>query len=251
MDTNHIILIFFYGQLWRSFSMETQMPPITLSTVFQSQPRNTSVSLGGKKGNTGPMFPPQSAELATLQKTEKPPVALMTPHITSAKESESSDGSRVAAMLIGIILTSMIIAIIIILLWKCSKKPAPIDPNWAGRSPFADGDTPDMFVETIKEMDQAPKRTSFFSTLPWKFNKNTHSLDDAEGSELEKRPEKSPSCNTKEKNSQSTPTLTAGSGPFVANVSVSNSINVPSSPVSDALSEVCDQPSTQSNPLPT
>ncbi|CAM4572210.1 unnamed protein product [Lepidochelys olivacea] len=167
----------------------------------------------------------------------------MTPHTTATEESESSDGSWIAALLIGIILSGMMIVIIIILLWKCSKKPAQADPNWAGRSPFADGDIPDIFVESIKETELATKRTSVLSILPWKFNKNG-SLDNSKSSESKETHEKPPSCNTKEKSNQSTPTLKGGSGPLAANISVSSSniINVPPPPVSDGLSDVCDPP---------
>ncbi|CAM2104058.1 unnamed protein product [Caretta caretta] len=167
----------------------------------------------------------------------------MTPHTTATEESEPSDGSWIAALLIGIILSGMMIVIIIILLWKCSKKPAQADPNWAGRSPFADGDIPDIFVDSIKETELATKRTSVLSILPWKFNKNG-SLDNSKSSESKETPEKPPSCNTKEKSNQSTPTLKGGSGPLAANISVSSSniINVPPAPVSDGLSDVCDPP---------
>ncbi|XP_026512428.1 protein EVI2B [Terrapene carolina triunguis] len=167
----------------------------------------------------------------------------MTPQTTTTTEaSESSDGSWIAAMLIGIILCGMMIVIIIILLWKCSKKPARVDPNWAGRSPFADGDTPDILVENIKDMEMATKRTSVLSILPWKSNKNTL-LDDSKNSESKERPEKPPSCNTKKSN-QSTPTLKGGSGPLADNISVSSSniINGPPPPVSDGLGDVCDPP---------
>ncbi|KAG6937759.1 ecotropic viral integration site 2B, partial [Chelydra serpentina] len=244
MDTNHIILIFFYGQLWRSLSIEIQRPPTNLpSTIFQTQTRNTSIRLEKNKGNTAPRFLYQSKELAILPKTEKPSAAIMTPQTTATEESESSDGSWIAALLIGIILSGMIIVIIIILLWKCFKKPAQVDPNWAGRSPFADGDTPDIFVESIKEMEPSIKRTSVLSILPWKINKNTP-LDDSKSSESKERVEKPPSCNTKEKSNQSTPTLKGGSGPLATNISVSSSniINVPLPPVSDGLSDVCDPP---------
>lgn len=166
----------------------------------------------------------------------------MTPQ-TTTEERESTDGSWIAALLIGIILSGMMLVIIIILLWKCSKKPARVDPNWAGRSPFADGDTPDIFVENTKEMELVTKRTSVLSILPWKFNKNTP-LDDSKSSELKERPEKPPSCITKEKSNQSTPTLKRGSSPLAANISVSSSnINIgPPPPVSDGLCNVCDPP---------
>ncbi|XP_030392752.1 protein EVI2B [Gopherus evgoodei] len=165
----------------------------------------------------------------------------MTPQTTTTEESESTDGSWIAALLIGIILSGMMIVIIIILLWKCSKKPARVDPNWAGRSPFADGDTPDIFVENTKEMELVTKRTSVLSILPWKFNKNTP-LDDSKSSESKERPEKPSSCITKEKSNPSTPTLKRDSGPLDANISVSSSnINIgPPPPVSDGPCDVCD-----------
>uniref|UniRef100_A0A8C8RKM4 EVI2B n=1 Tax=Pelusios castaneus TaxID=367368 RepID=A0A8C8RKM4_9SAUR len=243
MDTQHIILIFFYGQFWRSLSIETQTPPNTLSSpVSLTDSRHTSARLGETKGNATLTL---ASQLAITHTPEKPPASTRTPHINSAKERESSDGSMIAALIIGAILTSMMIAIVIILLWKCSKKSAPADPNWAGRSPFADGDTPDMILENFKEMDQATKRTSIFSMLPWKLNKPT------QGTASENRSEISSCCNTKEKSSQSTPTVQGDSGSSATTVSVStsNSINVPSPPVSDEQA-VCDPPLDPTLPPP-
>lgn len=246
MDTIYIFLIFFYGQLWRSVSMETQMPPkILSSTIFLKQSRNRSIHLGEEKGNPAPKLLYQSNELGNSYKTaKKASSATMTTHATAAEESAHSDGSWIAAMLIGIILTSMIIVSIIILLWKCSKNPAVVDPNWAGRSPFADGDMPEVTEGGIKDMEQTTKRASVLSILPWKFNRSSLLRDNVEGSKFKERPETSSSCNTKEEGSQSTPKLKGGSAPFAANILVSSSIttNVTPPAVSDGPSNVCNPP---------
>ncbi|XP_019366609.1 PREDICTED: protein EVI2B [Gavialis gangeticus] len=152
-----------------------------------------------------------------------------------------SDSSWIAAVFIGIILIGMMIAIVIILLCKCAKKPPPTNPNWAGRSPFADGQTPDVFVE----LDQATKRASVFSILPWKFNKTTHLPNDCHASEQ--------SCNASSCNTATLsppPVQDGSSSPAHSNpVSPSSDINVPPPPVSEEQSP-CNPPPDTIPPLP-
>ncbi|XP_069337096.1 protein EVI2B [Eulemur rufifrons] len=100
---------------------------------------------------------------------------------TSNKEtSHKTNSNSVAGILIGIILTSMLVAIIIIVLWKCLRKPVLNDQNWAGRSPFADGEIPDMCMDNIRENDVSAKRTSIVSLMTWKPSKSTLLADDLE-----------------------------------------------------------------------
>ncbi|XP_038614820.1 protein EVI2B [Tachyglossus aculeatus] len=96
----------------------------------------------------------------------------------SQTESQYSNTNSAAALLIGIILTAMMLLIIAIVLWKCSRKPLRNDQTWAGRSPFADGDTPDIYMDNIRENEEVTKRTSIISLLPWKLSKNTLLADD-------------------------------------------------------------------------
>ncbi|XP_035943257.2 protein EVI2B [Halichoerus grypus] len=101
--------------------------------------------------------------------------------MTSSKNiSHETNSNSVAAILIGIILTSLLISIIIIVLWKCLRKPVLNDQNWAGRSPFADGETPDIYMDNIRENEVPTKRTSIVSLMPWKPNKSTLLADDLE-----------------------------------------------------------------------
>ncbi|XP_012665213.1 protein EVI2B [Otolemur garnettii] len=88
--------------------------------------------------------------------------------------------NSVAAILIGVILISMLAAIIMIALWKCLRKPVLSDQNWAGRSPFADGETPDICMDNIRENEVSTKRTSIVSLMTWKPSKSTLLADDLE-----------------------------------------------------------------------
>ncbi|XP_010977310.1 protein EVI2B [Camelus dromedarius] len=93
---------------------------------------------------------------------------------------KSTNSNSIAAILIGVIMTSMLVAIIMIVLWKCLRKPVSNDQNWAGRSPFADGETPDMCLDDIRENEVSTKRTSIISLMAWKPSKSTLLADDLE-----------------------------------------------------------------------
>ncbi|XP_008948618.1 PREDICTED: protein EVI2B [Merops nubicus] len=155
MASNQIILVLFCGEIWKSLS--TAIPP-----NVSVNKRNTYTSIRSPTEGKAPLYQLQ----ATGPSSHKAGRALTvtTPAPFPEEEAEPSDGSWVAALLIGIILVSMLIAIMIILLWKSCKKPALADSNWAGRSPFADGDTPDLIMDS----DQATKRSSILFMLPWK-----------------------------------------------------------------------------------
>ncbi|XP_036622363.1 protein EVI2B [Trichosurus vulpecula] len=91
---------------------------------------------------------------------------------------QSFTANSIAAVLIGAILTFMIVAIFMIVLWKCFRKPIPNDQNWAGRSPFADGETPDMCMDYSRENGKSIKRSSIVSLEIWKPNKSMLLTDD-------------------------------------------------------------------------
>ncbi|XP_014378242.1 protein EVI2B [Alligator sinensis] len=158
------------------------------------------------------------------------------PPVNGEEMEPRNDTSWIAAVVIGIILIAMMVAIVIILLCKCAKTQSLTNPNWAGRSPFADGQTPDVFVE----LDQATKRASVFSILPWIYNKTTHLSNDCHASEQSCD---APSCNTATLSLppvQDGPRSPAHSNP----VSPSSDINVPPSPVSEEQSPCNPPPNT-------
>lgn len=72
----------------------------------------------------------------------------------------------------------MIVTIFMIVLWKCVRKPILNDQNWAGRSPFADGETPDMSMDYSRENGKSIKRSSIVSLEIWKPNKSMLLADD-------------------------------------------------------------------------
>ncbi|NWU79339.1 EVI2B protein, partial [Onychorhynchus coronatus] len=142
MASNQVILVLFCGEIWKSLSTAAPGP-----SLHQSGPALAA---------TTPPVPPG--------------------------EEEAGDGSWVAALLIGIILLGMMLAIVVILLWKCRGRPgpAPARSHWAGRSPFADGDTPELLG---LDSDQDNKRSSVLFMLPWKLKQGPSLQQDASGSE--------------------------------------------------------------------
>ncbi|XP_058903860.1 protein EVI2B [Kogia breviceps] len=99
---------------------------------------------------------------------------------TKNKSPQKTNSNSIGAILIALVLTSMVVAIIVIALWKCLRKPVSRDQNWAGRSPFADGETPDVCLDNIRENEVFPKRTSIVSLMAWKPSKSTLLADDLE-----------------------------------------------------------------------
>ncbi|XP_048375308.1 protein EVI2B [Sphaerodactylus townsendi] len=206
MDIHYVILIFFYGQLWCSpLSAEIKgTPTFSLPATFQA-PTTVRTDLRDKD----------------TVKNEGPPVPTVTP--TTAQENKSQDGHIIGAVVTGIILVGMIVAIVSIFLWKRLRRTDLADPHWAGRSPFADGDA--IEIATDKELMQSSKRASILSVLPWKFTKNTLLLENVEGPPSEPAQSLSdPSANGADKrSSQSSPTATENSS------SSSTSLQTPAS----------------------
>ncbi|XP_010720288.1 protein EVI2B [Meleagris gallopavo] len=151
-----VILILFCGEIWKSLSTEipsnvsTSESIVHTSTGSPAEDRSTTYQLQ----TTGPSMQKPAGVLTAGTALPQLPEA----HI------EPTNGSWVAAMIVGIILVGMVIAISMIVLWKCCKKPSLADSNWAGQSPFADGDTPDIFMDS----SQVTKRSSVLFMLPWK-----------------------------------------------------------------------------------
>lgn len=190
MVSNHVLLVLFSGEIWKSLSTATPQD-VSMNT------RKASPSIGSPTEGkaplhqlqaTGPSFPKAGGAL-----TGAP--AVTTPAQFPGAPAEASGGSWVAALIIGIILMSMIMAIVIILLWKCRRRPGLVYSHWAGRSPFADGDTPDVFMDS----DQATKRSSVLFMLPWKFKQDPNLQQELTASEHP------PDCTTWNEDSQQPP----------------------------------------------
>ncbi|XP_005896738.2 protein EVI2B [Bos mutus] len=93
---------------------------------------------------------------------------------------EANYAYSIPAILIGAILTTMLVVVLMIVLWQCLRKPVLNDQNWAGRSPFADGETPDICLDNIRENEAFPKRSSIISLMVWKPSKSALLADDLE-----------------------------------------------------------------------
>ncbi|NXG81278.1 EVI2B protein, partial [Baryphthengus martii] len=206
MAINQLLLVLLYGEIWKSLCTA---PPENVSVSDSSAHTSIRSTTEDRAPpyqlqTTGPSLPKSGGALTAT-----------TPAQFPEADAEPSDGGWIAALIIGIILLGMIMAIAIILLWKCYRRPVLIDSNWAGRSPFADGDTPDVFMDS----DQATKRSSVLFMLPWKLKQDTNLQQDPTASE------EPPQCRTSNENSQSPP---PAEGCSAASISGSN---VDSSPV--------------------
>ncbi|XP_036310303.1 protein EVI2B [Pipistrellus kuhlii] len=153
-----------------------QPPPL----VYGSTQRPTSVHTSARK----PV--PPTIQNVSIQPT---PAAETSPRITpgfipedtgATQIPHKSNSNSIAAIIVGVILISMLVAIIMIVLCKCLRKPVLNDQNWAGRSPFADGETPDICLDNIRENEVSTKRTSIISLMAWKPGKSTPVTDDLE-----------------------------------------------------------------------
>ncbi|NWX16962.1 EVI2B protein, partial [Aegotheles bennettii] len=233
MARHQVILVLFCGKIWTSLS--TPIPP------------NVSMSIGNAYTSTrspgedkAPLYQSQATGISSDKSgralTVTPPAQFPTAHV------EPSDGSWIAALIIGFILISMIMAIIIILLWKCCKRPVLVDSNWAGRSPFADGDTPDVFMDS----DQATKRSSVLFMLPWKLKQETHLQHDPIASE------KPPTCTSSNETSQLPPPAQGCPGAATAPSPPDGEIPAPTSAAANCARVSCPhpEPSPESPDLP-
>ncbi|NWQ89535.1 EVI2B protein, partial [Burhinus bistriatus] len=215
MANNQLILVLFYGEVWKSLS--TAIP----QTVSMNK-RNAYTSIRSPRADKALPYPLQATGPRS-HKSGRALTATAPPQFPKAY-AEPSDGSWIAALIIGIILISMITAIIVILLWKCCKRPVLVDSNWAGRSPFADGDTPDVFMDS----DQATKRSSVLFMLPWKWKQDTNLQQDLTASE------KPPACTTSNENSQLPPPAEGCSRASTSNM------DAPPAPTAEAASHARD-----------
>ncbi|XP_008587317.1 PREDICTED: protein EVI2B [Galeopterus variegatus] len=166
-------------QLPSSAHTSTRQPPTPFIYTSTQQPSLSVHTSSGKP------FPPTVHNLSTQPTSTAKNSPRYTPgffvEATSNKTSSHKTNSNLtAAILFGVILTLMLVAIIMIVLWKCTRKPILNDQNWAGRSPFADGETPDICMDNIRENEVSTKRTSIISLMTWKPDKSTLLADDME-----------------------------------------------------------------------
>ncbi|NXO56907.1 EVI2B protein, partial [Aramus guarauna] len=213
MASKQVILFLFCGEIWKSLS-------IAIPQNVSINKRNAYTSIRSPREDKAPLYQPQATGLSWHKSGTA--LTVTTPPWFPKAYAEPSGGSWIAALIIGIILISMIMAIIIILLWKCCRRPVLVDSNWAGRSPFSDGDTPDVFTDP----DQATKRSSILFMLPWKLQQDTSLPHNSAASE------KPSPCTTSPTNSRLPPP--AEDSP-AASVSLPNRA-APPAPTSEAAS---------------
>lgn len=170
MVSNAVILVLFCGEIWKSLSTEM---PLNVSTSESSVLGSVHTSTRSPAQDRSTTY-----QLQTTSPSVQKPAGALTAGTTLPQlpelHIEPTNGSWVAGMIIGIVLVGMVIAISMIALWKCCKKPLLADSNWAGQSPFADGDTPDAFMDS----SQATKRSSVLFMLPWKLREEASTRHD-------------------------------------------------------------------------
>ncbi|XP_004621616.1 protein EVI2B [Sorex araneus] len=149
-----------------------QLPPF----VYTSQPPTLSVHTS-RKSPTAYNISTQS--MPTVKNSPRGTPGFILNGKTNENYPHKTNSNSIAAILIGIVLASMLLAIIMIVLWKYLRKPVANNQNWAGRSPFADGETPDICLD-IRENDATTKRRSTASLMAWKPSKHTLLADDLE-----------------------------------------------------------------------
>ncbi|NXL79441.1 EVI2B protein, partial [Leptocoma aspasia] len=216
MASTQVMLVLFCGEIWSSLSAAA--PHNTATT--ESHTCTTATSPRADK----PLLYQLRATGPSLHRSDRP-LAATEPQAFPGEE-EAGDGSWVAGLMIGIILIGMMLAIIVILLWKCCMRPALAESHWAGRSPFVDGDTPDLLMDS----DQGTKRSSVFFMLPWRLKQGTNLQEDPTVSE------NPPHHTTSTENGQPPPLATGCSGASTA--------PAPASEPASTAAESCPPPDT-------
>ncbi|XP_017397541.1 protein EVI2B [Cebus imitator] len=169
------------------FTSARQLPPSTHISTTQPPPfvytftqQSSSVQSPSGKRIPPTVHDPSTQPTSTVKNSSRSTPGFILDAISNKKTPQKNNNNSTAAILVGVLLTSMLVAIIIIVLWKCLRKPVLNDQNWAGRSPFADGETPDICMDNIRENEIPTKRTSVISLTPWKPSKSTLLADDLE-----------------------------------------------------------------------
>ncbi|XP_041338844.1 protein EVI2B [Pyrgilauda ruficollis] len=169
MASQQVMLVLFCGEIWSCLCAAA--PQHAARTESHTCSTATSPS-----ADRPPLHQLQAAVPTPLQSDR---ARAATEPQAFPGEEEAGDGSWVAALLLGSILIGMTLAIIVILLWKCCVRPPPAQCHWAGRSPFVDGDTSDLFTDP----DPGTKRSSVLFMLPWRLKQGTNLQEDPSVSE--------------------------------------------------------------------
>ncbi|XP_031210897.1 protein EVI2B [Mastomys coucha] len=169
------------SQLPPSAYNSTRQPPKPLVyTSTQQLPSPAPTSSGKPVLETTHSRPTKSIPTIYLSRDTPPPPPLTSEPTSGKGTAHKNNHNAIAAILIGTIIISMLVAILMIILWKYLRKPVLNDQNWAGRSPFADGETPEMCMDNIRESEVSTKRASVVSLMTWKPSKSTLLADDLE-----------------------------------------------------------------------
>ncbi|XP_059721840.1 protein EVI2B isoform X2 [Haemorhous mexicanus] len=169
MASNQVVLVLFYGEIWSSLSAAA--PHHAASTESHTCTTATSPRADN------PLLHHLQATVPSFQQSDRSQAA--TEAQAFPGEEEAGDGSWVAALILGSILIGMALAVVVILLWKCCLRPPRAESHWAGRSPFVDGDTSDLFMDP----DPGTKRSSVLFMLPWRLKQATNLQEDPTASE--------------------------------------------------------------------
>ena len=187
------------------FTSARQLPPSAYSSTKQSplsvytptqQPSSTHNSFRKSISPTVRNISIQPTPTVKSSPRKTPGFNFEFSSTTNIPKEANYDNS-IAAILIGAILTTMLVVILMIVLWKCLRKPVLNDQNWAGRSPFADGEIPDTCLDNIRENEAFPKRSSIISLMVWNPSKSTLLADDLEIKLFESNANTEVSNNTK------------------------------------------------------
>ncbi|XP_029401896.1 protein EVI2B [Mus pahari] len=170
------------NQLSPSAYNSTRQPPKHLVYTSTQQPPSPAPTSSGKPVlESTHNQPTKSTPTIYLPRDTPPPPPPLTSEPPSGKgTAHRNNHNAIAAILIGTIIISMLVAILMIILWKYLRKPVLNDQNWAGRSPFADGETPEMCMDNIRESEVSTKRASVVSLMTWKPSKSTLPADGLE-----------------------------------------------------------------------
>ncbi|NXR46177.1 EVI2B protein, partial [Hippolais icterina] len=220
MASHQVMLVLFCGEIWSSFSAAAPQHPATT----ESHTCTTATSPGA---DNPPLYQLQATGPSLYQSDR--PLAATEPQAFPGEE-EAGDGSWVAALILGIILIGMVLAVIVILLWKCFMRPVLAESHWAGRSPFTDGDTPDLLMDS----DQGTKRSSVLFMLPWRLKPGTNLQEELTVSE------NPPQHTTSTENGQAPPPAGGCSGASTAPAPAPAPASEPASTAADS----CPPPDT-------
>ncbi|XP_058416294.1 protein EVI2B [Diceros bicornis minor] len=164
-------------QLPPSAHTSTRQPP---TSVYTSTQQPSSVQTASRQPVPLTVHHLSTQPRTNVKSSPRPTPGFILETTSKKKIPQETNSNSTAAILIGVILISMLVSIIMIVLWTFLRKPVIKDQNWAGRSPFADGETPDICMDNIRENEVSTKRTSIVSLSAWKPSKSTLLADDLE-----------------------------------------------------------------------